>query len=200
MRAPDSFLPGGRTSDNVTAPLFEIPLMAIVSRWLAVAACLLPVVIPAHAVEVTRTDLQGASGMCKAALPAHAAAARYRPLGLSNESGANMFVSCNWQGDDSQNAVRGARRVFVVISNHAAEARTVSCTLVNGFQSGNNLQATYTPKSISIPAGAGATLEWLPSEVSGAPSTIRLPAVSCTLPPQSTLQYTGKIYNEDVGA
>jgi hypothetical protein len=174
--------------------------MAIVSRWLAVAACLLSVSVPAHAVEVTRTDLQGASGLCKAALPAHAAAARYRPLGLGNESDANMFVSCNWQGDDSQNTARGARRVFVVISNHGAVARSVSCTLVNGFQSGAGLYATYTPKSVDIAPGAGATLEWVPADIAGAPATILLPAVSCALPPLSTLQYTGKVYNEDVGA
>lgn len=174
--------------------------MAIVSRWLAAAVLALPAVLPAQAVEVTRTDLQGASGMCKAALPAHAAAARYRPLGLSNESTANIFVSCTWQGDDSQNTTRGARRVFVVVSNHASAARPISCTLVNGHQSGTNVQATYTVKTLNVAAGAGARFEWLPEDVTGTPATIRLPAVSCVLPPQATLQYTGKVYNEDVGA
>lgn len=174
--------------------------MAIVSRWLVAAACMLPVMFPAHAVEVSRTDLQGASGMCKAALPGYAAAVRYRPLGLNNESNDHIFVSCNWQGDDSQFGVRGARRVFVFIGNHAAVPRTVSCTLVDGFQQGSNLQATYTVKSLDVPAGAGVSFEWLPADVPGAPATIKLPSVSCALPPQSSLQYTGKVYNEDVGA
>lgn len=171
------------------------------ASWLAVVALTaVPGLLPVQAVEVTRSDFQGASGLCKAATPAFAASVRHRPLGLANESASGIFVTCNWQGDDSQNTVRGARRVFVVVSNYGASAQDVTCTLVNGFQSGITLLATYTSKTVNIAAGAGATIEWLPGDVPGSQTTIKLPALSCLLPGDSTLQYTGKEYNEDVGA
>lgn len=171
------------------------------ASWLAIAAvAVVPGLLSVQAVELPRSDFQGASGLCKASTPAFAASVRYRPLGLANESDSAIYVTCNWQGDDSQSSVRGARRVYVVISNFGGDAQDVTCTLVNGFQSGANVQATYTPKTVNIAAGAGATIEWLPADVPGSQATIKLPAVSCVLPGNSTLQHTGKEYNEDVGA
>ncbi len=154
----------------------------------------------AGAVNVPRVDFQGASSMCKAATPAFAAAVRYRPLGLSNESPSTIFVTCNWQGDDSQATVRGAKRVWLVVSNDSAESQNVACTLVNGFQQGSTLLATYTPKSTALAPGQSATVQWLPAEVAGAPARIALPSVSCALPVSVTLHSTGKEYDENVGA
>lgn len=156
--------------------------------------------LPAAAVEVARTDVQGASGLCKASTPAFAAGVRHRPLGLANESDSSIYVSCNLQGDDSQNTVRGSRRVWAVITNNASAARNVTCTLVNGFESGPTRPATFTPKTVSIAAGQGATIEWLPADLPGGVTTIKLPALSCLMPGRSTLQHVGKEYNEDVGA
>ena len=154
----------------------------------------------ASAVDLPRVDVQGASGMCKAATPAFAGVIRYRPLGLSNESGATAFVTCNWQGDDSQASVRGAKRVWIVVSNDGAAEQAVACTLVNGFRQGTNLQATYTPKTVSVAAGQSVTIQWLPAELPGSPARIGLPSVSCALPGSATLNYTGKEYDENVGA
>lgn len=154
----------------------------------------------AMAVQIARQDFQGAVGMCKPALPAYAANLRNRPLGMANESDSAVFLTCNWQGDDTQNGTRGARRVFVVVSNTSAADQVVACTLVNGFQSGALTVATYTPKTATIAAGASATIEWVPADIAGAPDQIKLPALSCNLPGGTTLQYTGKQYNEDVGA
>lgn len=156
---------------------------------------------PAGAAELARVDVQGASGMCKAATPAFAANTRYRPLGLANESTENIFVTCNWQGDDNQDSVRGAKRLYVAITNNSDAARDYTCTLVNGHQSGSLIYAVYVPKTINIAAGAGAELTWLPGDVSNArPSGIDRPSLSCVLPAGSTIQYTGREYNEDVGA
>jgi hypothetical protein len=154
----------------------------------------------AMAVEISRQDFQGAVGMCKASTPAHNAGLRNRPLGMANESSAAIYVTCNWQGDDTQNGTRGARRVFVVVSNTSTAPQTVACTLVNGFQSGTTINATYTPKTVTIAAGAAATIEWVPADVAVGSDQIKLPALSCNLPAGTTLQYTGKQYNEDVGA
>lgn len=174
--------------------------MVHVHLRLAVALVTAAAAFSTQALDVTRNDFQGASGMCKAATPAYAASVRYRPLGLSNESESAVYVTCNWQGDDSQGSVRGARRVSVTVTNDGTADATFDCTLVNGFQSGTNLQATYTTKSTSVSAGAGATIEWLPAEVTSTEPTIGLPSLSCRLPGNTTLQFTRKEYNENVGA
>ncbi|MBB1473669.1 hypothetical protein H5368_11560 [Luteimonas sp. MC1782] len=155
----------------------------------------------AGAAELPRVDVQGASGMCKAATAAFAAGTRYRPLGLANESEGQIFVTCNWQGDDHQDSVRGSKRLYVAITNNGTTAKDYTCTLVNGHQTGVSIYAVYVPKTVSIAPGAGAELTWVPSEVSNAkPSGIDRPSLSCILPPSSTIQYTGREYNEDVGA
>jgi hypothetical protein len=153
-----------------------------------------------NAAEISRQDFQGAVGMCKASMPAYVASLRNRPLGMANESATDVYVTCNWQGDDTQNGTRGARRVSVVVGNTSASSKTVECTLVNGFQSGAQTSATYTPKAATIAAGAAATITWVPGDIAGGPDQIKLPALSCKLPGGTTLQYTSKQYNEDVGA
>lgn len=152
-----------------------------------------------HAAEQTRTDQQGASGMCQGALAAYNANLRARPLGLANEGTATAFVSCAWQGDDTANG-RGSQQIQVVIGNNGTAAATVSCTLVNGFQAGTFVNATYTTKSATIAAGAAATISWVPGDITGAPPEIRLPALSCQLPPATVIQHTVKSYLEEVGA
>lgn len=166
-------------------------------------ACLLLCVLTlaaadVQAVELTRTDQQGASGMCQGALASYNATLRARPLGMANEGTTTAFVSCAWQGDDTVNG-RGAQQIQVVIGNTGNAAATVSCTLVNGFQAGTFVNATYTVKSATIAPGAAATISWVPAEVVGAPPEIRLPALSCQLPPGTVIQHTIKSYLEEIG-
>lgn len=153
----------------------------------------------AQAVEQNRTDQQGASGMCQGALASYNANLRARPLGLANEGSATAFVSCAWQGDDTANG-RGSQQIQVVIGNNGSAAAAVNCTLVNGFQAGTFVNATYTLKSATIAPGAAATITWVPGDIVGAPPEIRLPALSCQLPPGTVIQHTIKSYLEDVGA
>lgn len=154
----------------------------------------------AQAVDVSRYDQQNAPGLCQGQLPAHRESIRARPLGLTNDGTVPVFVTCAWQGDDAVSSTRGATRISVNVSNGGTTPITVRCTLINGFESGRNTQATYTPKAIGITAGDGGFIEWVPGEIAGAPATIKLPTVSCELPPKATLQYTGKVYNENIGS
>lgn len=165
------------------------------------ASCLVGFSMGAGAAELARLDVQGATGMCKAATQAYAAGTRYRPLALANESDANSFVTCNWQGDDKTDSVRAAKRLALVVSNYGPAAADVTCTLVNGHQTGGLVFAVYVPKTTTVAAGNSAELAWVPAEVSNSkPSGIDRPSVSCVLPPQTALQYTSREYNEDVGA
>jgi hypothetical protein len=168
----------------------------VIVPLLCAAACALP----ASAVEVQRVDEQGASGMCRPSTPAFANVIRSRPLGMGNESDGQIFVSCNWQGDDSQDSTRGATRLYVGLSNQGTATRDITCTLVNGLQTGSQVFATYTPKTISVPAGGAARMEWVPQDVSASGGLIRMPSVSCVLPGRSSINYAGREYREDVGA
>lgn len=165
----------------------------------ALGALLFSVAAPGHAATAPRNDFQGAAGMCKPALPQFNAGLRSRPLGMANESSATIFLTCNWQGDDTENGNRGARQLVVVVSNTAAAAQGVTCTVVNGFQSGLLTQATYTPKTATVEPASSATLTWLPADV-GAVDQIKLPSLSCAMPAGTTLQFTSKAYIENVGA
>lgn len=171
------------------------------SCLLFTASCFLGLSLGATAAEVARVDVQGATGMCKAATAAYAAETRYRPLAVGNESSANAFVTCNWQGDDRTGSVRAAKRLSVVVSNFHTAAQDVTCTLVNGHQTGALAFASYAPKTVSIAAGSHAELAWVPGDVENSkPSGIDRPSLSCALPPQTSLQHTRREYNEDVGA
>jgi len=165
------------------------------------ASCLLGMSSGAGALELPRVDVQGATGMCKAAMEIYAVGTRYRPLAIGNESSGNIFVTCNWQGDDSSGTVRAAKSLSVAISNFDTAAADVTCTLVNGHQTGALVYATYVPKTVSIPAGGFVEITWVPGEVENSkPSGIDRPSLSCVLPPQTSLQHTRREYNEDVGA
>ena len=97
--------------------------------------------------------------------------------------------------------MRAAKRLAVMIGNHDGVAHDVSCTLVNGHQTGALLYASYTPKTVNIPANGSAEISWVPSEIANAAASgIDRPSMSCVLPPQVSLQYTTRVYNEDVGA
>ena len=165
------------------------------------AGCLLGLSFGAAAAEVQRVDVQGATGMCKASTHAFAAGTRYRPLAVANESSSLIYVTCNWQGDDKTGSERGAKLLSVVVGNFAPTAHNVTCTLVNGHQTGNLVFASYMPKTVSIPAGGSAEISWVPGDVDNAkPSGIDRPSLSCILPPETALQHTRREYNEDVGA
>lgn len=154
----------------------------------------------ASAAEVSRTDVQSAAGMCRAATTEYAAGVRNRPLGVANISSEDVYVTCAWQGDDSQSSVRGATLVAVQAANESSEqAQALDCTLVNGQASSGVAYATYTPKSVEIAPVAGAVLQWLPAEVANAGPTIKLPALSCRLSPGMSLQFMTRVYNENVG-
>ena len=122
-----------------------------------------------------------------------------KPLGLNNISSEGAFVTCNWQGDATLNG-RGAWQVFVLVSNTSTGGRTITCTLVNGTQTGATSSATYTPKAVALAPGTNTFLAWTPSELPGAPAEITQPSVTCLLPAGTTLHYTGRNYHEDVGA
>jgi hypothetical protein len=155
----------------------------------------------AGAVSVQRTDQQAAAGTCRAASTDYASRVRNRPLGVTNISAQNVYLTCALQGDDAQFSTRGATLVVVNASNEeGTAAQALDCTLVNGQVSAGIPFANYSAKTVTIEPGAGSAIQWVPADVPNAGGTIKLPAVSCLLRPGMAINFTTRVYSEDVGA
>lgn len=175
---------------------FLAPLSLSIATLVAAAA--MPT---AHAATVQRTDHQGAAGVCRGATTEYATRVRNRPLGVTNVSSEDVFLTCALQGDDAQFSTRGATLVSLQASNtEGTSAHALDCTLVNGQMSSGVRYAAYSVKSVTIEPGSGTAIEWTPAELSNSGGTLKLPAVSCLLKPGMTLNYLVRVYNEDVGA
>ncbi|MBB1473670.1 hypothetical protein H5368_11565 [Luteimonas sp. MC1782] len=87
------------------------------------------------------------------------------------------------------------------VGNVGSATANVSCTFVEGSQLGDQSDAVYRTKSVSMFAGTiGTPLPWEPSEIAGGPELIYQPAVQCMLTPGAALHYITVAYDEDVGA
>ena len=152
-----------------------------------------------RAADKSRYDFQGAAGVCQPSQPSYAAGLRARPLGLANEGAATAFVTCAFRGDQTTGG-RGAWQVTATVGNFGGITRRVTCTFVTGSQLGGNNDAIYRSKTFLVaPGGQGVTFSWEPSEIAGAPESIKRPAVLCSLPNRTVLQYFSTYYNENVG-
>lgn len=153
----------------------------------------------AGAAERSRYDFQGAAGVCQPSQPSFAANLRARPLGLANEGTTTAFVTCAFRGDQTTGG-RGAWQVTATVGNFGTAVRRVTCTFVTGSQRGGDNDAIYRAKTFQIaPGGQGVTFSWEPSEIAGAPESIKRPAVLCSLPTKTTLHYFSTYYDEGVG-
>lgn len=166
----------------------------------SMVAALLAVASSASAVDATRYDYQSAAALCQPTLPEHGADLRSQPLvGLSNLSDEHIFVTCAYRGDDTA----GGRGAWRVTANVAAYGRAtsvlVSCTLVNGRAVGPSSNATYTTRTVPVPAATGVTMAWVPEAINGTPPTITRPALMCGLPAGTSLQFVAIHYDENVG-
>jgi len=154
------------------------------------------------AIEKPRFDYQGAAGVCQPSTAIYEANLRSRPLGLSNSSTQTAFVTCAIQGSDPTGQ-RGAYQVLVNVGNNDTAAKNITCTLVVVFRLANETmdRTVYSPRTISLPAGFGGFISWVPTDLTGTTGgpDISKSGISCGLPAQTTLQYTGNFYREEVG-
>lgn len=168
-----------------------------------VAFCLLAAAQPAFALDLPRFDYQGASGVCLPSSQAFEAAARARPLGLANTSAGTIFVTCPFRGTDPLFQA-GAYQVQVVVGNEdAVNSKVITCTLVVTYRlPGETVdRIAYVPRTVGLAPGAGNFITWGPTDFTGVPGAQRIPmsAVSCGMPPLTTVNYTGNYYYENVG-
>ncbi|MGY0651961.1 hypothetical protein ACW7GZ_08860 [Luteimonas sp. A537] len=162
--------------------------MSFHCRMSAAASCALALFVVLHASAASaateRVQRVSATAVCEAPLPVFDTTLRKRPIGINNEGGASVFVSCSLPADSA--APPGGASVsarFAMIGG--AVPVTVECQLVAGTPDA----LTYTAGSIVVPAAGSAWLTWNGVDKGAASGTLNF---SCNLPPRvdlSTIMY-----------
>jgi len=147
----------------------------------------------AQAVDALRDYYSHGVANCQAALPIFDGNIRKRPLGLSNESTANAFVTCD---NDVLKVAPSISLVEIQFTNRDTVAHQVTCTLVTGFSP--TIPSEFFVKSTQTlsPNGVGS-ISWTPLDNEG--DGYRGPAASCNLPPGVEINTHHITYTENVG-
>lgn len=159
-----------------------------------VATCAIGVVCTAQAVDVEFVNHQNATAVCQSALPAFDGLIRKRPLAVQNEGTGTAFVTCSFIGNNAT-----TRRLSLYFINNSAAAQNVSCTMVDGFDTGST---NFGTKSVSVVANRAnqANIAWDAATDNANVNYSDLVNVSCQLPPGTGINDTYNYYPQDVGA
>lgn len=152
--------------------------MSFPCRMSAAASCALGLFAmlhaPAASAATERVQRVSATAVCEAPLPVFDTTLRKRPIGITNQGGPSVFVSCSLPADSA--APPGGASVsarFAMIGE--APPVTVQCQLVAGTADA----PTYTAGSIVVPAAGSAWLTWNGVDKGTASATLNF---SCHLP------------------
>ncbi len=129
---------------------------------------------------------QNATGVCQSNLPASDTNIRKRPTAIRNEGTGSAFVSCstmNLLGNE-------VTTVGIRINNAGATPATINCTMVNGRQS---FAPTFFPKSAIFAPGGNNFIIWTAAADNGGVNFDDLINFSCTLLPQTDIEYTAVV-------
>jgi hypothetical protein len=161
----------------------------------ALATCL--VAAPAIGVEKTMETSANATANCQGALPNFEGAIRKRPLAVQNEGSAASFVSCSFSSEYDTEAQRPVSYFGAFFTNGSATARTVTCTGVAGYDTGDN---TYVSKSVTVAPNRleQADIFFVPGDIGGA-GYYPLVSMSCNIPPGVGINdtYVGYVVDDD---
>ena len=134
--------------------------------------------------ETRANDWSNPIDVCQGALPAFESSLRKRPLGIINEGETPVFVNCSMRAPLGQIEGGGIRvnQILLLLTNRAAAAQSVSCTLVDGVAAPfTGFPAIYLPKTVDIQPNNFAVLNWFDFETTV--GRFRIPNLSCALPP-----------------
>ena len=160
---------------------------------LAAAVLAFGVATDAHAVALTRTDMQISTGLCDAVSPAQDTSLRRNATGIQNVSNTYVMIGCSMQGDF--NSATGLLSTYAYFRNPTAANVTVRCTLSAGSQL---LGFVNSSKSIVVAPGGLGAISW--SSPADFPAGNRFSNMSCYLPPSVVAGEIVTRYLENVGA
>jgi hypothetical protein len=159
--------------------------MQISPKLAALAILSITLVASTHdlaAADARRFVAKNAGAICQPALPSGVGSnIRIRPLALQNEGTANAFVSCNFDGGSSLFSPR-TQSVSLGLLNRTGVDVNITCTLVNGLDTGTAIDAEYVPRTTQVEAHSGSLVEFVVADLNGTPDAIHSPNISCMLP------------------
>lgn len=153
----------------------------------------------AEAVTQTRRFAQNPTDVCQSALPVFDGQIRKRPKAVQNEGTSGAFITCSWtsQGNFGADA-SNPTSVTIWFAVNDGEADTVSCTGVNGYNTGTN--RTFVRTAALAASGGQTSMTFLPADFAG---TTTFPSglfsVSCSLNPGVGINDSYVNFVEDVG-
>lgn len=156
----------------------------------ALAFSLASLASPAMATDTLVVEDGNAITLCRGARPIYETQLRSRPLAIVNESEQPSFVNCGWRAPTNS---YGQEWVAVVLTNVDGPTRTVNCTGVFGTEDDG---ADYVTKSISVPEGGLATIQWKYQQDNGGDRWKTNSAVQCLLPTGMGIARTPQAYRQ----
>lgn len=155
--------------------------------FIALAATILAIAAGLQSARaIDHRPISHAAGHCQPALPVFDGNIRKRPLAVANEGTASAFVTCAFTSDST---ALGVIEYRTGVQNQSGSPITITCMAV----AGTGETAQYYPKSVSLTAGARATLSWLAADNGNTlyPHPVGL---SCLLPPGGALNENSALY------
>lgn len=140
----------------------------------------------ASAIDLLNTPITNAAGNCQTAMPVYDTDVRKRPLAVVNEGTTSAYITCSLTTDLGS---LGVISYGTKLSNEGSSSKTINCTAVTGEET----SAQYYPKSVNIPAGAQAVLEWTALDNGGLVFEHPV-SLSCLLPPDTGLNENWSTY------
>jgi hypothetical protein len=175
-------------------------LTTIISALIAVSATAFSA--PSQATLVYKTTMNHGSVACVGMTRTYQNMLATRAEGRRNTTTTTAVVQCGGVSTPLNND--GDVVVYEVGLNNATAADIdVSCSLVDGFGAAGGTVSVVYPRSVTIPAGGAAYIDWNGVDTGGTswdngPHFI-YPSMTCQLPLEAEIGYTAIIYQEDNG-
>lgn len=175
---------------------------ALLTAAVAVAAASLSPAAMAERIQ-RQAGIQGnATSNCQGALPSFEGAIRKRPLAVQNEGTTNAFVTCSFvsEYDDESELLNMASYFGAYFINRSATAKTVTCSGVAGYDTGES--NSYVSKTVTVAANSAAQAElFFTPEDNGGEGYHPLVSISCNLQPGIGINdtYVGYSIVDDIG-
>lgn len=164
---------------------------------LAIWLFALSVASSANAATIVEDEITLSAMACQAALPVFDGQIRKRPLAIQNEGTSTAFITCAYRGRfGGTNATTGTSTYLGVgLLNNTGAPLSVTCTMVDG-RTGMSNPINFVKSSTF---SSRAEMSWSASgDNSGTP--FYYPAVSCSLPPGTGIQYLARQYTVEIGS
>jgi hypothetical protein len=157
---------------------------------------------PSQAATQSQIQRIQAGPACQLSLPTTDTSVRGRATGFRNEGTTPAFVICEFASSSGD-----MTRAEMYVTSIDSIARDVTCTAVNGFNLGPDLnQIAYSSKTLGTHSTEGivADFTWDASDFGGTAGD-NLPnsgffSVTCNLPAKTAINVYGLYFNQEIGA